>query len=170
MTAFVELAKSIIENMNLDVGVDLAQLLYKNERFNDADQLVNQLRKIHKTDGYGVKKLNALQSEPIPKDKRIKAHKLNVKACKLYEKQEFRNASDIFVNALNLSPRHPGMILNYIQSNLKLLKEDKTPKETLADCESMIERLDFLDDEHYQFDRYSAIKNKISQLQERFNA
>ena len=167
---FLKETLAVIESISVELGVDVAQILYEEDRYQDADQLVGRLKEIHKDDQGGVKKLVSLQSEPISRNLRIKAHKLNVQACQFYEHQSFGEAADHFQKALEISPRHPGMILNYIESRMQIVKGEKTPQAVIKNCLGFVHRLEYLEPSHYQYQRYQSILNKLNKLQERFNA
>jgi len=169
MDEFLQKALLNAGEISVDLGEEIAQLLFEDERFKDVDELIQTLKESHKGESKVLDKLDAIQAEPVSKEERAKAQKLNVQACKFYEDKSFERASETFNQALKISPRHPGMILNYIQSRMQLVNNEDHPIKVVNNCMEYADRLDYLEKDHYQYQRYTNIVNKLKQFQKKYH-
>ncbi|MCJ8311850.1 MAG: response regulator [Saccharospirillaceae bacterium] len=169
MDGFLEKALMNADEISVDLGEEIAQLLFEDERYKDVDQLIHTLKENHKGETKILEKLDAIQAEPVDKVQREKAQKLNVLACKQYEEKSFEKSSDTFNQALKISPRHPGMILNYIQSRMQSVNKEDHPIKVVNNCMEYAERLNYLEKDHYQYQRYINIVNKLKQYQKKYH-
>ena len=165
-----KLAESAGEHLELlseESAVDLAEILFDKGNNQAADALIDKLRHYHHDSDQFVKRLNQLQTEPVSREARQQAHELNTTGIEHYKQKEYREASALFEEALKFSPRHPGIILNYVQSSLLLSGKGEGGLSRVDRCLDIVNRLNYLPESHYQYDRYQTIRKKVIQLHDR---
>jgi len=165
-----KLAESAGEHLDLlseESAVDLAEILFEKGNNKAADALIDKLRHYYHDSEQFVKRLNQLQTEPVSREARNQAHELNTAGIEHYKQKEYREASDLFEDALKFSPRHPGIILNYVQSSLLLTGKGEGGLSRLERCLDIVNRLNYLPENHYQYERYQTIRKKVIQLHDR---
>ncbi|BCE02665.1 response regulator [Marinicellulosiphila megalodicopiae] len=169
MDDFLQTALLNSEEISIEFGEEIVQLLFEQERYSDVDELITNLKESHKDELKAIEKLDAIQAEPVSKKQRGFAQKLNIEACKYYEEKSYEKASETFQKALKISPRHPGMILNYIQSRMQLVSKEDHPIRVINSCLEFADRLSFLEKDHYQYQRYSNIVTKLNQFKKKYD-
>lgn len=165
-----QLAESASKHLDLlseDSAMDIAETLYEQGRSDAADGLVDKLRHFHHDSEAFVKRLNQLQSEPVTREARQQAHVLNTQGIENYKKKNYPEAAQQFEEAMKFSPRHPGIILNYIQSTLLAAGKGEQTEQRLDRCLDAVNRLHYLPEDHYQYERYQAIRKKVIELHDK---
>ncbi|MHA7879392.1 MAG: response regulator [Saccharospirillum sp.] len=170
--ALKQLAEVAVEKMgelSTDSAAEIAEILYEKNLNAVADDLVDRLKAHHKDNAEFTGRLNALQMEPVTFEARRQAHELNTRGIACYKEKQFRQACDLFEEAQRFSPRHPGIILNLVQSTLLLAGSGDHTLERLQFCLDMVNRLAYLPDDHYQYERYQTLRKKIVDLHTRMS-
>lgn len=165
-----KLAESAGEHLDLiseESAVDIAEILYEKGNSKAADGLVDKLRHYHHDSETFVKRLNQLQAEPVSREARLQAHELNSEGIENYKQKNYAEAAEQFEDALQFSPRHPGIILNFVQSSLLLVGRGEGGLNRLDRCLDAVNRLSYLPEDHYQYDRYKTIRQKVIELHDR---
>jgi DNA-binding response OmpR family regulator len=152
------------ENLIADTALYITETFYKSERFNDADEMVRQFKAKFKDDPQVVKQFDDLQAEPVSLESRQKAKELNLKGIELYKAKEYQESIFCFRNAMEISPRHPGIILNFVQSHLLKMRKEGVEIKDVEMCLDYISRLNYLPEDHYQYDRYSKLKQNLKSM------
>jgi tetratricopeptide (TPR) repeat protein len=147
-----------------DTAYYVTETLYFTGRIDDGDEVAKRLRLQYHNNSEFLAKLDELQAEPISHGKRKEAHDLNLQGIEFYKKKEYHRSIDFFQKALEISPNHPGMVLNFVQSKLQSLKGNKNRVEDLKNCAQLLSRLDYLPEQHYQHERFSKLKKTIANL------
>lgn len=142
----------------------VTETFYFAERYDDGDEVVRRLREKFKENTEFLKKLDELQSEPISLGKRKAAKEVNLRGIECYKKSDYIGSLRYFKQALELSPRHPGMILNYVQSRLQQLRDVDHKVDGLRECAVLLKRLSYLPEDHYQYQRYSKLLTTINNM------
>jgi len=150
-------------------ALDIVDILYEKGLTKAADELVLDLRQYHKGSGTFVKRLNQLQAEPVTQEARSHAHKTNTDDIEQYKQKDFEAATRLFAEALEFSPRHPGIILKYVQSSLLLMGRSRLTVSQLDRSLDIVNRLEYLPADHYQFERYTNIRDKVIALHTKVN-
>jgi DNA-binding response OmpR family regulator len=153
-----------IEEVIPETAYYVTETFYFTGRLDDGDEVVKRLRERFKDNPEFLMKLDTLQSEPISHAKRKEAHDLNSKGIEHYKLKEYSRSIELFLQALAISPSHPGMILNFVQSKLQNLKHMPNSKDELKVCSELLQRLDYLPEQHYQFERFSKLKKTVTKL------
>ena len=148
---------AVLDNCSSELGLSVASFFYEHGHMDKADQLVNRLRT--KTTGNDdfIRRLNELQSEPITKDSRKEAARLNAIAKRHYEQNNLDKAMQFFERALEVSPRNPALILNYMQCVLKA-KGKSVLVDEAEQLNSYLDRLSYLQEDNAQYARYEKLK------------
>jgi DNA-binding response OmpR family regulator/Tfp pilus assembly protein PilF len=155
-----------LEDINGLTALMVASTYYRADRFSDGDALVSRFSKLFEDEPSVLRNLTELQSEPVSLAIRQQAHSLNLKGIELYESGEFGQAIEYFKKAMDLSPRHAGIILNFVQSYMKLMQESGTNHLIVHKCREFLDRLAYLPKEHDQYDRYKKLDKRLLKYQE----
>ncbi|TXR53803.1 response regulator [Reinekea thalattae] len=153
-----------VDHINSISALTLVGTFYAAGRYNDGDELVRRFSQRFKRKPAIIKELKLLQAEPVSLAIRQQAHELNVRGIKLYEKDSYGEAIQLFKQAMELSPRHSGIILNLVQSQVRMMKAAKPNPVIVKECRGYLERLDYLPREHGQYTRYKKLKEQFSKL------
>lgn len=137
------------------------EVFFKSQRFADGDELVHRFRLKFKHADAICKSLEDLQAEPISAKAKSEATELNLKGIELYKQQQYADSIEYFVKALELSPRHPGIILNFVQSQLMNNIESGLDQKMTEVCKTYLQRLSYLPESHYQYERFQKIRQKL---------
>jgi len=154
-----------MEELSQDSAVDIAEIIYEKGESELADELIDKLRDYHRSSKSFLERLNQVQTEPTTTvETREKAHQMNIQGIDHYKKKRYADAVGQFEEALELSPRHPGIILNLVQSSLLEVGTGSPTKQRLDRCVELVKRLSYLPRDHYQYDRYLTIRSKLNDL------
>jgi hypothetical protein len=153
-----------IDSLNPDTAIFVAETFFMAERFSDGDEMVNKYKARFKDRPEVVKQLSDLQAEPVSLDSRQKAKELNIKGIGLYKEKLYSESIVCFRHAMDLSPRHPGIILNFVQSHILKMKNTQVDSDEVNLCLDYINRLNYLPEDHYQFERFSKLKSNLVAL------
>lgn len=160
---FTETFESI-EQVVPETALAVAEAFYMATRINDADSMVVSFKKQFHDQPDVIRRLDELQAEPVSMVSRAEAKKLNLQGIGLYKNKEYRESLPYFSKAMELSPRHPGIILNFVQSHLLHMKAEGVDKKEVALCLETIQRLDYLPKDHYQYERYQKLKANLESI------
>lgn len=164
-----EEAAGKLEELSPESATEIAEILYEKKLSAVADEFVDQLKLHHKDNPALTERLNNLQMEPVSFEARRQAHELNTQGIACYKEKQFKQASELFKEAQRFSPRHPGIVLNLVQSTLLLAGSGDHTLERLDFCLDMVNRLAYLPDDHYQYERYQTLRKKIVDLHTRMS-
>lgn len=153
-----------LEQILPETALIVAETFYSSERFNDADEMVKHFKKQFSDQPDVLKQLDELQAEPVSLEQRQKAKNLNLKGIELYKNKDYEQSIRYFKEAMDLSPRHPGIILNFVQSHLLRMKAAQVDPREVALCLEYIDRLNYLPEDHYQFERMSKLRKNLKAL------
>jgi DNA-binding response OmpR family regulator len=147
-----------------ETAIFVAETFYLAKRFDEGDEMVRRFKICFSHLPQVVSTLNSLQAEPIPVSARKEAKELNSQGIDLYRRHEYSASIQFFERAISLSPRHPGIILNFVQSHLMQMKSDGKNRTVIEMCLDTIRRLHYLSDEHYQYERYQKMLGNLEKL------
>lgn len=162
-----ESARTHLDLLSENSAMDIAEILYEQGRSDVADELVDKLRSYHRDSDTFVKRLNQLQSEPVTREARRQAHQLNTQGIENYKDKNYAEAAQQFEEAMRFSPRHPGIILNYVQSTLLAAGKGEQTLQRLERCLDAVNRLHYLPEDHYQYERCQAIRRKVIEMHDK---
>ena len=139
-----------------------AKFMFLNNRFSDGDALVNQLKHHPDLNDDFLHTVEEMQNEPISGEAKKKAQELNQAGRSKYEKGNLDGAMYKFREAMQFSPRNPGLILNYVQCAVTQHDYKTMTDDEKKDIIDRINRLSFVDEDHPQFKRLSLIRQKLN--------
>lgn len=152
------------DKLNGETAILCIQQFYGAERMNDGDELVKHFCQRFADQPDIVIKLQDLQAEPVSNEDRNKAKTLNMKGIELYKNKEYLKSIRYFQEAMLLSPRHPGIILNFVQSHLVQMREQGVNERDIDTCLEYLGRLSYLPENHYQFQRCQKLKQTLEKM------
>jgi len=154
----------LIDEITIETGLFIIETFYLVERFDDGDEMVRRFKLKCKNDPESIKRLNEMQAEPVSLENRVQAKELNSKGIELYKEKQYAESIQFFDRAMSLSPRHPGVILNLVQSHLLQMKKIGINQLNIDLCVKYIKRLNYLPEDHYQFDRYKKLEISLKSM------
>ncbi|MDO7641615.1 MAG: response regulator [Reinekea forsetii] len=153
-----------VDRLIPETALFMAELYYSQERFNDADEMIRAFKICFSDQPEFIEILDALQAEPISLILRSEAKVLNGQGMELYDQEKYPESVRFFEKALKVSPRHPGIVLNFVQAHLHMMEARGKNDQTTAMCLETISRLFYLSEEHYQYPRYKKLLDNVEKL------
>lgn len=161
-------AEGYYQALGLEVDCDdslaYAEALLNSDRDLQAEFVLSQVSLLHGDDEAVQKRVAQIREEPVSLGASQRAAELNRQGIKLAEKGELQQAIDVFQDALDYSPRHPGLNLNLVQILLRQIGQSNPGSGWGALAKSCLSRLDKLDSAHPQFARFQHLKRKLDSL------
>lgn len=154
-----------LPELKQDFGMDIATAFYRYDKQQQGDDWVEALRKHYADDVAYQQKLLVLQSEPVSERAKKRAAEYNKAGNTSYREEDYKTALHHFSQALEYSPRHPGLIMNIVQAHLKLYQQ-QADRDHLRIMENYLRRLTYLPRDHHQFERYQALLKRLLALKE----
>ena len=158
-------AESYIEEASIspEVGLEFAKTLYASDQTEKAEMLLIDLSKRFKDNKAVLSKIEALMDEPEDLETRLKAKDLNKQAISSVDAGQMDAAIEAFKAALDLTPKHAALILNFVQVLIKHFKDTELP-ELLETASSALNRLKHIPEQHHQYKRLQHFKKLIAKL------
>ncbi|WP_228289966.1 tetratricopeptide repeat protein [Marinobacter salsuginis] len=147
-------------------GLDYAKTLFRLGHESDAKQLLAEMSERFSNDPETLQKIESLLDEPVGFRQKIKARSLNRDGIKAFESGNLQEAAETFSKALEIVPDHAALNLNLVQVLMKEHDNNPTSTELLKRCQSCLDRLSGLPEQHRQHRRYIALKRKLKGLME----
>ena len=147
-------------------GLDYAKTLFRLGHESDAKQLLAEMSERFSNDPETLQKIESLLDEPVGFRLKIKARALNRDGIKAFESGNLQEAAETFSKALEIVPDHAALNLNLVQVLMKEHDNNPTSTELLKRCQSCLDRLSGLPEQHRQHRRYIALKRKLKGLME----
>ncbi|MCG8612345.1 MAG: tetratricopeptide repeat protein [Pseudomonadales bacterium] len=146
-----------------ELTLEYAQTLFIAGKEAEAEMTLSQLQALYAHDTSILARIAELRDEPVAWQARVKAAELNKRGIKCFEGGQLEEAIQIFEEALNFSPRHPGLNLNLVQVLLKYLPKSSNPEARLAQCTTSLNAIKHINEKHRQFPRYQHLQGKLAQ-------
>ncbi|ADZ91274.1 response regulator [Marinomonas mediterranea] len=148
-----------------EVVLELGKSLYMAGQEDESQQLLSAL--IESDDAApSLKQLASdFLDEPVSTTSRAKAKDLNKVALENYAKKDYLAAVEAFKEALEYSPRHPGLNLNLVQSLLRQMENVSKSKAIVHECIKALKRVEHISAGHKQHKRYEGLKNLVGQYE-----
>ncbi len=146
-----------IAQVNIETALFAVEVFYKAERFSDGDELIGRFLKVFAADESAKQRLRALQEQPVSSKVKEQAHQLNLKGGDFYRQKDYKQAINCFSQAMALSPRHPGVNLNFVQAHVLQMKSEGDNAHHITDCLEVLKRLEYLPSDHQEFKRYKKL-------------
>ncbi|SNC75452.1 Tetratricopeptide repeat-containing protein [Marinobacter sp. es.048] len=150
--------------LDAGTGLDYAKTLFRLGHESDAKALLREMSERFSNEPDILQKIESLLDEPVGFRQKIRARTLNRDGIKAFEAGNLQEAADIFSKALDIVPDHAALNLNLVQVLMK--KHDNSPgdAELLKRCQSCLDHLAGLPEQHRQHRRYIALQRKLKGL------
>ena len=164
LQALDSVAAELKDNTELEpeLGIDYAKTLFRLDRHQEARQLLEALSVKCAGEPALLQKIENLLDEPVGFQQKLKARALNRDGIKAFEDAKLDSAVEIFSEALLIVPDHAALNLNMVQV---LLKKHQIYNDTtlLMQARKHLDRLEKLPEQHRQYRRLVALRNKLSE-------
>ncbi len=118
-----ELATRYVEHVDARQAIELAEHCFELNNDDLGHTWLACLSDHHASDSELQAAIRSLAAEPQEDRRRQAAAALNLSANQAYEERAYRQALGDFLAAMDLTPRHPGLVLNIVQTHVRLFQE-----------------------------------------------
>lgn len=150
--------------LSSDTGLDYARTLFRLGRGGEAKELLGKLAQRFENDNEILQQIESLLDEPVGFRQKMQARSLNKTGIKAFEEGNLEAAANSFREALAIVPGHTALNLNLVQVLMKQFSDNRQQRNLLADCATHLSQLTGLPEQHRQFPRYKALRNKLEAL------
>ncbi|AFP30345.1 response regulator [Marinobacter sp. BSs20148] len=150
--------------ISADTEIEYAKALFLLNSKEEAKNRLAQLAHRYRSDADIQRKVESLLDEPVGFRQKLQARSLNHEAIDDFQNNRIDEAIGGFSAALKIVPDQIALNLNLIQVILKRHKSLEQEPEMAVLCRSALERLSSLQENHSQFERYSALKERVEAL------
>lgn len=147
-----------------DIVLEMAETLYCLNMAEDADGLLKDFAQRFPDNPGVASRVEEMLEEPVSSAQRHKARTLNREGITLYEQEKLDEAIALFQKALEITPKQPGLNLNYLQALLKQINNGKHAGPIMALAEPALASLEGLSEKHRQYKRYQQILKRFQAL------
>ncbi|MCM0612524.1 tetratricopeptide repeat protein [Marinobacter sediminum] len=152
------------ESIDATIGIDYAKTLFRLGHDDEARTLLARLAERFGTDPATLQKIESLLDEPVGYRQKIQARTLNKDGIKAFESGNLAAAADAFSRALKIVPDHASLNLNLVQVLMKEFEAAPTNQQLLRQCQTCLDHLSGLPEQHRQHRRYLALQRKLKGL------
>ncbi|OUR77610.1 hypothetical protein A9Q77_03335 [Marinomonas sp. 42_23_T18] len=143
------------------IEFEFAKTLFITGNSTEANTLFQKIIEENPKNYILIAKIHAFIDEPIGVKARLKAKEENQKGLDFFEKTMYSEAIECLVQAQRLSPSHPGLNMNIIQTALKVMR-DSGPTHFLVDLSfNALHRINHITEKHCQYKRYLSLKKYL---------
>lgn len=150
--------------LECDYTLEYAEALLNNECDMQAEFVLSQVQLVHGADEAVMQRVAQIREEPVSAGARQRAAELNRNGIRMAEEGNLPGALEIFTDALEYSPRHPALNLNFVQVLLKHWVAGGKDPQTLDYAQDCLGRLSHLPETHGQYARYRHLQKKLESL------
>jgi DNA-binding NarL/FixJ family response regulator len=162
LDAAIKMIEEAPELKTPDISVQLGKTLYLAGKKEEANAQWQSEGTVQQLSSEQEQAILDFIDEPLPMGARAKTKTLNFKALNHYAKQEYDEALAVFEEALLISPNHPGLNLNLVQTVIKKMAADQGSDRLLERCHQAFQRLNHVGENHKQFSRLQTLKTFIT--------
>ncbi|WP_273208600.1 tetratricopeptide repeat-containing response regulator [Marinobacter subterrani] len=153
-------------SLDADTGLDYAKTLFRLNHDAEAKHLLADMAQRCSEDPDTLQKIENLLDEPVGFRQKIKARTLNRDGIRAFESGNLQEAAETFARALEIVPEHAALNLNLVQVLMKEYDSNPAASGLLSRCQSCLDRLSGLPEQHRQYRRYIALQRKLKGLME----
>jgi tetratricopeptide (TPR) repeat protein len=147
-----------------DLYLDYAKTLFRLGHNDEAKHLLARLAEQFSGNADILRKIENLLDEPVSFRQKLKARGLTRDGIKAFEAGDLEAAANAFKAALDIVPDHAALNLNLVQVFLKEHQLAPSKSDLPGQCQRYLGRLTDLPEQHRQYPRYQALKNKLKGL------
>ncbi|MBJ7551970.1 tetratricopeptide repeat protein [Marinomonas ostreistagni] len=162
LKAAKQLASDLEGGLPQDLVVEYGKTLYNAGEHEQAETILASLVNDQSTSDALKQQAADFLDEPVSLGAKAQAKALNKEGLSYYSQKDYLKAIHEFKTALEVSPRHPGLNLNLVQTCLKLMEEKGNEPHMVAECVQAIQRLKHVSPSHKQYKRLSALKEYLT--------
>lgn len=159
-------AECIIEESEIEatLGLELAKTFYAFNMEDRAQKLLINLSDKYTDEPDVLSRIEALMDEPEDLETRLRAKDLNRDAISKVDEGDLESAISFFRSALELTPRHAALNLNFVQVLVKHYKSERNESD-LELAKAAINRLEHVPEQHHQYKRLIHFKKLLEKLE-----
>jgi DNA-binding response OmpR family regulator len=169
MLKLADQAKGKLEEIEQPTLLHILQTFYNYDETDIGNDWAEGLMSGFSEDKNFVVQIKDMLAEPISEADKERARQLNKQAVTLYKENQYYDAINLYTQAIEISPKHPGLVLNFTQALLQLANQNDNPVERLELASDLLHRLDFLTPLHPSFQRVELLTGKYEKLKEKFH-
>ncbi|WP_404363533.1 tetratricopeptide repeat protein [Marinobacter sp.] len=165
-TECLEQAEARIDpaSASAEVGLELAKTLYRNDRSDQAEQLLSGLAQRFESEPAILQEIETLMDEPVGFKQKLQARAFNREGIKAFEGGNLDEAARAFEQALAIVPNHTALNLNLVQVRMKQIAGGGHDPELLAQSYRCLDALKNLPEQHRQHRRYVTLRKKLDAI------
>lgn len=152
------------DNLEADLGIDYAKTLFRLGREEQAKKLLGKFAERFDGNTDILQKIENLLDEPVGFKQKLQARSLNRDGIKFFESGALHDAVAAFEKALAVVPAHAALNLNLVQVRIKQYLDGTRDQTLLQECESRLNALNKLPEQHRQYRRYVSLCKKLESL------
>ncbi|WP_417567956.1 response regulator [Marinobacter sp.] len=152
--------------LDAQTGLDYAKTLFRMNHETEAKQLLADMAERFSDDPDTMRQIESLLDEPVGFRQKIKARTLNRNGIRAFESGNLQEAANTFTEALKIVPDHASLNLNLVQVLMKEYDSNPGKTDLLRRCQTCLDRLSKLPEQHRQHRRYIALQRKLKGLTE----
>lgn len=144
--------------------LELARSLYSVDLGEKAQKVLHELAAEHQNDNTFQKVISDMLEEPYGYKKKIRARHLNKTSIKQAKEGDYAAAITTLKLAVTETPKHAGLNLNLLQTQLKQFQQSPPSKEDIALCKRCIQKISYIEEGHKQYKRLASLTKKVNNL------
>ena len=152
------------DDIKPEAKLDLVKTLIKSGNKEKANQILHDLAEQNKDDLVLMAKVDALSENPRSQEGRTRAAHMTKNGIDLYDQKKYRDAINVFRNAVGVFPGHLGLNLNLIQAVVAQIKEGGDKKGLESVCRKALQRVSSIDKQDAQFARYDYLRKQLDEI------
>lgn len=152
------------DQLPANMGIDFARTLFRLGQEDDAKTLLKGLAQRFSDDPDVLQQIESLLDEPVGFRQKLKARALNRDGIQAFESGDLKAAAEAFQEALGVVPDHAALNLNLVQVLIKQYLSGGRDAAVLKRCQTCLDRLGTLPEQHRQYRRYRALQQKLEGL------
>lgn len=156
-----QIASELEGGLPPDLVVEYGKTLYNAGEHEQAETMLASLVNDQNSSAHLKQQAADFLDEPVSSSAKAQAKELNKEGLASYSQKDYLAAIQQFKTALKHSPRHPGLNLNLVQTNLKLMEAQGEEAHMVTDCVEALQRLRHVSPAHKQHKRLVALKEYL---------
>ncbi|MCP5207213.1 MAG: response regulator [Hahellaceae bacterium] len=159
-------AESLYQRIGIQLesrdSLEFAEALLNSGKDTEAESILTHVMILHGTDANVVKRIADIREEPVSTGAKQRAAELNKEGIQAVDRDDMKEAIQIFSEALDYSPRHPALNLNMVQVIIKYVAAAPAESHLLETARQCLHRLGNMAESHRQYARYQHLKKKLN--------